>query len=106
MADVTDQAFQEAVLKSTIPTLVDFWAPWCEPCRIVGPIVEELAKEYQGKATVVKMNVDDNPDTAARYNVMSIPTLIIFKDGNPARTIIGAQPKENIKRAIEETIGS
>lgn len=106
MADITDRTFEQEVLKSQLPTLVDFWAPWCAPCRIVSPVVEELGEEYEGKAKVVKLNVDDNPDTASRYNVMSIPTLIIFKNGQPVKTIIGAQPKENIRRAIDEAIGS
>ena len=106
MVDVTDQQFEAEVLKSNIPVLVDFWAPWCAPCRIISPIVEELGKEYEGKVKVLKLNVDDNPQNASRLGVMSIPTLIIFKGGAPAKTIIGAQAKENIKKAIEETIAS
>ena len=105
MADVTDHVFEQEVLKSPIPVLVDFWAPWCAPCRIVSPVVEELGEEYKGKAKVVKLSVDDNPDTASRYNVMSIPTLMLFKAGKPVKTMIGAQPKENIKKEIEEVIG-
>lgn len=105
MADVTDQNFQTEVIKSTIPVLVDFWAPWCGPCKIIGPVVEELAKEYEGKVKVVKVNVDDNPDSAGQFNVMSIPTLMIFKGGEPVKTIIGAQPKESIKKAMDEAIG-
>lgn len=104
--DVTDATFENEVLKNSVPTLVDFWAPWCAPCRIVGPVVEELAKEYGDKAKVVKLNVDDNPNAAAQFNVMSIPTLIIFKNGQPVKTIIGAQPKESIKQAIDEAIAS
>ncbi len=104
MADVTDQMFEAEVLKSTIPVLVDFWTPWCGPCRILGPIVEELAKEYKGKLKVVKMNVDNNPDSASRYNVMSIPTVIIFKGGEPVKTMVGVQPKENMKKEIDEVI--
>lgn len=104
MADVTDQQFEDEVLKSTTPVLVDFWAPWCGPCKIIGPVVEELAKEYSDKVKVVKLNVDDNPESAGRFNVMSIPTLMIFKGGEPMKTIIGAQPKESIKKAIDEVL--
>lgn len=106
MADVTDQNFDQEVLQNKTSVLVDFWAPWCAPCRIVGPVVEELAKEYDGKAKVVKLNVDDNPNTASKYNVMSIPTLIVFKGGKPVKTIIGAQPKANIKQTLDEVISS
>lgn len=104
MADVTDQQFKTEVLESKIPVLVDFWAPWCGPCKIIGPVVEELAKEYEGKVKVVKLNVDDNPEMAGQFNVMSIPTLMIFKGGEPVKTIIGAQAKESIKKAMEEVI--
>ena len=108
MADVvfSDTNFDSEVIKSKEPVLVDFWAPWCTPCKIVGPIVEELAKEYHGKIKVGKLNVDDNPQTAGRFGVMSIPTLMIFKNGQPVKTIIGAQGKETIKQAIEETLVS
>lgn len=106
MADVTDQQFKTEVLESKISVLVDFWAPWCGPCKIIGPVVEELAKEYEGKVKVVKLNVDDNPENAGKFNVMSIPTLMIFKGGEPVKTIIGAQPKESIKKAIDEVLGS
>lgn len=106
MVDITDQNFQAEVLKSTTPVLVDFWAPWCGPCKIIGPVVEELAKEYSGKVKVVKLNVDDNPESAGRFNVMSIPTLILFKNGEPVKTIIGAQAKESIKKALDETIAA
>ena len=108
MADVvfSDQNFEPEVVKGKEPVLVDFWAPWCTPCKIVRPIVEELAKEYHGKIKVGKLNVDDNPQTAGRFGVMSIPTLMIFKNGQPVKTIIGAQGKETIKQAIEETLVS
>lgn len=108
MADVTftDQNFEQEVIKNNLPVLVDFWAPWCAPCRIVSPIVEELAKEYEGKLKVGKLNVDENPDNASRYGVMSIPSLIIFKNGQPVKTIIGAQGKENFKRAIDEVLAA
>ena len=86
--------------------MVDFWAPWCAPCRIVGPIVDELAKEYEGKLKVGKVNVDENPNSSGEYSVMSIPTIIFFKDGKPVKTMIGAQGKENFKKGIEEVLAS
>ncbi|MBI3070061.1 MAG: thioredoxin [Candidatus Levybacteria bacterium] len=103
--DVTDQKFEQEVLKSNLPVLVDFWAPWCAPCRIVSPIVEELAKEYNGKLQVFKLNVDDNPQTASKYGIMSIPSLLIFKKGQVLKTLIGAAGKENLKKGIEEVLG-
>lgn len=106
MADLnlTDQNFNEEVLKSEIPVLVDFWASWCMPCRIVAPIVEELAKEYDGKLKVGKLNVDENSQTASNYGVMSIPTLAIFKNGAPVRTMVGAQSKDNFKKEIDAVL--
>jgi thioredoxin 1 len=107
MADLTfsDQNFQKDVLSSQTPVLVDFWAPWCAPCRIVGPIVDELAKDYEGKLKVGKLNVDDNPETAGKYGVMSIPTIMLFKDGQPVKTMVGAQSKDALKRNIDEFVG-
>lgn len=106
MADLTftDQNFDSEVLKSTTPVLVDFWAPWCAPCRIVSPIVEELAKEYGGKIKIGKLNVDENPQSAQGFSVMSIPTVILFKNGKPGKTMIGAQSKDSYKKNIEEII--
>jgi thioredoxin 1 len=106
MADliVTDKNFQEEVLKADLPVLVDFWAPWCQPCKIVGPIVEELAGEYTGKLKVGKLNVDENPEAAGNFGVMSIPTLMIFKGGQPVKTVVGAQGKEVLKKAIDEVL--
>lgn len=106
MADfvVTDQNFEAEVLKSQLPVLVDFWAPWCGPCKIVSPIVEELATEYIGKVKVGKMNVDENPETAGQFGVMSIPTLMVFKNGQPIKTMIGVQGKEAIAKMIEEAL--
>ena len=107
MADInfTDKDFEEQVLKSDTPVVVDFWAPWCAPCRIVSPIVEELAKEYEGKLKIGKLNVDENPENASKYGVMSIPSLIFFKNGQPVKTMIGAQSKENYKKGLDESLG-
>ena len=107
MADknFTDQNFQDEVIKSDTPALVDFWAPWCAPCRIVSPIIEELAKEYEEKVKVGKLNVDENPNTASKYGVMSIPSILIFRNGEPVKTMIGAQSKENYKKTIQEVLG-
>lgn len=107
MADIifTDQNFQSDVISSDKPVLVDFWAPWCTPCKIVGPIVEELAKEYTGKMTVGKMNVDEN-QTAEQFGIMSIPTLLIFKNGQPVESIVGAQSREAIKQKMESVLSS
>lgn len=108
MADLnfTDANFESEVLKSETPVLVDFWAPWCAPCRIVSPIVEELAKEYSGKLKVGKLNVDDNPKSAQNFSVMSIPTVILFKNGKPGATIIGAQSKDSYKKAMDEALAA
>ena len=100
---ITDQNFEEEVLKSNTPVLVDFWAPWCTPCKIVGPIVEELAKEYAGKVKVGKMNVDEN-QTAGQYGIMSIPTLLIFKNGQPVESVVGAQSKDTIKQKMDSVL--
>ena len=101
----TDQNFEDEVIKSDIPALVDFWAPWCAPCRIVSPIIEELAKEYEGKLKVGKVNVDENPNSASRFGIMSIPSVLVFKNGEPIKTMVGAQSKENFKKGIEEALG-
>lgn len=102
----TDSNFESDVLKSDTPVMVDFWAPWCAPCRIVSPIIEELGIEYAGKVKVGKLNVDDNPQTAAKYGIMSIPSIFLFKNGQPVKTMIGAQSKENFKRGIEEVLAA
>lgn len=108
MADfvVTDQNFDQDVLKSQLPVLVDFWAPWCGPCKVVSPLVKELAKEYEGKLKVGEMNVDENPVVAGNFGVMSIPTLMVFKNGKPVATTIGAQGKDALKKMIEEVLAS
>lgn len=108
MADVvlTDQNFADEVEKATMPVLVDFWAEWCGPCKIVGPIVEELAKEYEGKLKVGKMDVDQNQQVSGKYGIMSIPTLMFFKDGKVVKSIIGAQAKDTLKKAIDEVLSA
>jgi thioredoxin 1 len=101
VTDVTDNNFQAEVIESDVPVLVDFWAPWCGPCRMVGPVVEEIAQERAGDLKVVKLNIDENQQTAVAYNVMSIPTLIVFRGGEVAKTVIGAYPKRRLEAEIE-----
>jgi thioredoxin 1 len=96
----TDNNFDQEVLKSDIPVLVDFWAPWCGPCRMVSPLVDELAEELAGKLKVVKVNTDENQEIAVKYGIRSIPTLGIFKDGNIVDSVIGAVPKQTIKNKV------
>lgn len=98
MKEVTDATFESDVLNSPLPILVDFWAEWCGPCRMIAPIVEEIARDYNGRVQVVKMNVDVNPQTPARLGIMGIPTLILFKDGREVDRVVGYRPK----RALEE----
>ncbi|GBD14457.1 Thioredoxin 1 [bacterium HR25] len=102
--DITDAEFDTEVLKSELPVLVDFWAPWCGPCRMVAPIVEELAQEYDGRVKFVKVNTDDNVDTAVRYGIRSIPTLLLFKGGEAVGQIIGFRPKSDLKKLIEKAL--
>jgi len=106
VSEVTDQAFELEVLKANVPVLVDFWAEWCHPCKMLAPTVHRVADEYAGKAKVVKLNVDDNNQTAQRYGIKGIPTLILFKDGNEADRIIGATSKDNISRMIDKALTS
>ena len=107
MADihqVSDSSFDGDVVKADVPVLIDFWAPWCGPCRAIAPIVEELATEYGGKLKVVKMNVDDNPQTPAQYGVRGIPNLILFKGGEVKQQIVGAVPKAQLVKAIDDVV--
>ena len=101
IGDVTDQDFEQKVIRSDKPVLVDFWAEWCVPCHMVSPVVEEIARDHAGALSVGKLNVDDNPETARRYGVMSIPTLIVFKDGQEKARVVGARGKDAILREIE-----
>ena len=103
-AEVSDASFESEVLKSEIPVLVDFWAPWCGPCRMVAPIVEELADEYNGKVKFVKLNTDDNVATASRYGIRSIPTLLVFKGGQAVEQVIGFRPKSELKRTLDKVL--
>lgn len=98
---ITDQDFADQVLKAKVPVLVDFFAEWCGPCKMIAPIIEELAEEYDGKALVVKMNVDDSMDTAQSYGIMSIPTLVFFKDGQEVDRSVGAIPKEAMAEKLD-----
>ena len=99
---VTDANFATEVERSPLPVLLDMWAPWCGPCRMVGPVVEELAKEMAGRVRVAKLNVDENPATAARFNVQSIPTLLVLKNGREVERIVGAQPKAAIVQRLQK----
>ncbi len=102
--EVNQDSFQKSVLEAQKPILVDFWAPWCGPCKAVAPVIEELAKEYQGKVDFAKVNVDDSPFIASKFSVMSIPTLILFKDGKPTEQVVGFKPKDQIKKLIDKTV--
>jgi thioredoxin len=101
--DVTDTSFQADVLESETPVLVDFWAPWCGPCRVVAPVLEEIANERQD-LRIVKLNVDENQVTAAKYEVLSIPTMILFKNGQVAKKVIGAYPKKRLEAELEPAL--
>jgi len=94
--EVTDTTFEDVVLKATLPTVVDFWAVWCGPCKMIAPVLEEIAKDYAGKLQVAKLDVDNNNESAIKYGVMSIPTLILFKNGRAAERIVGFMPKEKL----------
>jgi thioredoxin 1 len=102
--EVTDSSFDTEVLKSDKPVLVDFWAPWCGPCRMVAPIVDELSDEYDGKVKFVKLNTDDNPQVSVKYQIRSIPTLLVFKSGEPVGQIIGFRPKSDLKKRLDAAL--
>jgi thioredoxin 1 len=102
--EISDQTFQQEVLDSATPVLIDFWAPWCGPCKAIAPVVEEVAGTYAGRLKVVKMNVDDNPATPTKYGVRGIPNLILFKKGQVAEQIVGAVPKAHLVRAIDSAL--
>jgi len=102
--EVNDSNFGQMVLQAKTPVLVDFWAAWCAPCRMVAPVVEELAKEYEGRVSFVKLDVDQNPRTASQYGIMSIPTLLIFKNGAPVSNIVGFRPKADLKRSLDAAL--
>ena len=106
VSDVTDGNFESAVLNSDKPVLVDFWAQWCAPCRMLAPTVEAVAEKYAGSASVVKLNVDDNPQVSQRYGIKGIPTLILFKNGKEEERVVGATSKEAISRMIDKHLGS
>ena len=102
--EVSDATFVKAVEDSPLPVLVDAWAPWCGPCRMIAPVIDELAAELAGRLRVVKLNVDDNPQTSSRFNLRSIPTLLVLKDGREVDRLVGVQPKQEIARRLEKVI--
>ena len=101
---IDDSSFDQMVLQANRPVLIDFWAAWCKPCLMVAPILDELAEEYDGRINFVKVDVEQNPKTAARYNIMSIPTLLIFKNGEPTSHIVGVRPKGELKQSLEAAL--
>ena len=103
---VSDDAFEKTVLKASTPVLVDFWAPWCGPCKMIAPAVEELAKEFDGKALIAKVNTDNDPLWASRFGIQGIPTLIIFKDGKEVDRVVGAVRKEVLKSKLEKAVAA
>ena len=103
--EVTDASFEEDVLSSELPAVVDFWAPWCGPCRAVHPILEQLAEEHVGRVEFARLNIDEHPEAASRYDVFSIPTVILFEDGEPRETVIGAYPRSHFERDFGPWLG-
>ena len=104
VSEISDSDFENTVLKSDLPVLVDFWAPWCGPCKSIAPILEEVAGEFTDKLIIKKMNVDENPLTPSKYNVRGIPNLVFFKDGNVVNQIVGAVPKEQLIEAVNQVV--
>lgn len=102
---LTDANFEAEVVNSDKPVLVDFWAPWCGPCRMIGPVIEELAKEYEGKVKVCKLNTDEAQDTAGKYQISAIPTILLFKGGKVEQQLVGLQSKEDLKKQLDELLG-
>ena len=102
--EVTDASFQNDVLESDLPVLVDFWAPWCGPCRMVAPVVDELSTEYDGKVAFYKLNTDENPGIATTYGIRSIPTLLVFKGGDVVGQIVGFRPKKDLAKRLDEAL--
>ena len=101
---VSDATFEEMVLKASLPVLVDFWAPWCGPCKAVAPILEELVKEYDGKMGIARVNVDEEPINASKYGISAIPTMLLFQGGQPVGQILGFRPKAQLKKALDEML--
>lgn len=102
--DVSDNEWDAEVLSNDTPVLVDFWAPWCGPCKMVAPVVEELAEEYDGKVKFVKLNTDDNIETASKYGIRSIPTLMVFKGGEAVEQVVGFRPKSELKKSLDKAL--
>lgn len=102
---LTDDSFDKEVLQSSQPVLVDFWAPWCGPCRMLAPMIEELAKEYTGKVRVAKLNTDEHPNAATRYNISAIPTLLFFKKGKVEHQLVGVHSKADVKKLLDQLVG-
>ena len=102
--EITDATFEEEVVKSDTPVVVDFWAEWCGPCKMIAPLVEELAREYEGKVKFTKLDVDSNPQTPMQFGIRGIPTLLIFNDGKPVGQVVGAVPKSMLKKRVDEAI--
>ena len=101
---VSDKTFNHEIVSATVPVLLDCWAPWCGPCRTIGPIIDQLAKEFAGKVKFAKLNVDENPATSTKYNIMSIPTMLLFKDGKVVNSLVGALPKAEIENHLRSLI--